>query len=155
MAKKDSTIRRRDLGNRLQCLREQAKKKLEDVAAYMDCSAAKISRIERGLVGATASDVRDMLEYYGVPRAERDKYVALTRQPPLPGWWSLYSDLVERSEWFRQYGPLEDQASAIKVFEVALIPGLLQTEEYMRALFAVGRNAAAPRADTDRACSFA
>lgn len=139
MAKQDSNIRRRYLGDELQCLRERAKKKLEDVANYMNCSAAKISRIEGGHVGATASDVRDMLEYYGVPRVEREKYVALTRRPPLPGWWRLYSDLVEQGEWFREYGPLEDQASTLSVFETTLVPGLLQTEGYVRALLSAGR----------------
>jgi transcriptional regulator with XRE-family HTH domain len=139
VAKQDSNIRRRYLGNELQCLRERAKKKLEDVANYMNCSAAKISRIEGGHVGATASDVRDMLEYYGVPRVEREKYVALTRRPPLPGWWRLYSDLVEQGEWFREYGPLEDQASTLSVFETTLVPGLLQTEGYVRALLSAGR----------------
>jgi transcriptional regulator with XRE-family HTH domain len=151
--KQDSNIRRRYLGNELQRLREQAKKKLEDVADYMGCSAAKISRIEGGHVGATASDVRDMLEYYGVPRVEREKYVALTRRPPLPGWWRLYSDLVDQDEWFREYGPLEDQASTLSVFENTLIPGLLQTEDYARALFRVGRSAAS-QSNIDRGVQF-
>lgn len=79
MARQDSNIRRRYLGNELQRLREQAKKKLEDVADYMNCSAAKISRIEGGHVGATASDVRDMLEYYGVPRALDFRTFGLSR----------------------------------------------------------------------------
>lgn len=153
MARQDSNIRRRYLGSELQRLREQAKKKLEDVADYMNCSAAKISRIEGGHVGATASDVRDMLEYYGVPRAEREKYVALTRRPPLPGWWHLYSDLVDQDEWFREYGPLEDQASTLSVFENTLIPGLLQTGDYTRALFGVGRSAAS-QSNIDRGVQF-
>jgi transcriptional regulator with XRE-family HTH domain len=67
VAQQDSTFRRRRLGSELQRLREQTKKKLEDVAGYMGCSPAKISRIERGLVGATVSDVRDMLEYTASP----------------------------------------------------------------------------------------
>ncbi|MGH3938690.1 MAG: helix-turn-helix domain-containing protein [Pseudonocardiaceae bacterium] len=152
--KQDSSIRRRYLGDELRRLREQAKKKLEDIATYMGCSPAKISRIEKGHVAASASDVRDMLEYYGVPRTERDRYVALARQPPLPGWWCLYGDLVEKDEWFREYGPLEDQASTLKSFETMLIPGLLQTEAYVRALFAVGPNLAAPQAVLDRGVQF-
>jgi len=151
--KKDSTLRRRYLGNELQRLREQAKKKLDDVADYMNCSPAKISRIEGGHVGATASDVRDMLEYYGVPRAEREKYVALTRRPPLPGWWRLYSDLIEKDEWFREYGPLEDRASTLRVFENTLIPGLLQTADYARALLSA-RRPTTSQTDIDRHVQF-
>lgn len=66
-------------------------------------------------------------------------YVALARQPPLPGWWRLYSDLVAQGEWFREYGPLEDQASTLSVFENTLIPGLLQTEDYARVLLSARR----------------
>jgi Domain of unknown function (DUF5753) len=71
----------------------------------------------------------------------------------LPGWWSLYSDLIEQGEWFREYGPLEDQAATFKIFEATLIPGLLQTEGYAHALLTASRPKAS-QAEIDRRVQF-
>lgn len=135
MTSKNPPIRRRRLGNELRRLREEKHKKLEEVAEYLGCSVSTVSRIENGQIRASVSDVRDLLEHYGVPKADREGYIANAKQARQPGWWRLYDDVIATTEGFRDYVELEDQSSSLRVFENALVPGLLQTEAYARAVF--------------------
>src|SRR6266536_3651656 len=64
-------MRRRHLGSRLREVREEAQKSLEEVAQYLECSVAKVSRIETGRVGVRVPDVRSMLDLYKVPDTVR------------------------------------------------------------------------------------
>ncbi len=125
-------VRRRRLAAELRRLRATAAKTVEDVAEYLECSTAKVRRIEAGQVGTRVQDVRDLLDCYGVTGPERDKLVELSRQARARGWWHNYADLV--SEEFVTYLGLEDEASTIATYETYFIPGLLQTEQYARAV---------------------
>ena len=73
--------------------------------------------------------------------------LALVRAANAPGWWSQYSDLLP--PWFQNYLGLEEAATLIRTYEVQFVPGLLQTEAYMRALIRTGRAADRPE-DIDR-----
>ncbi|HEX5496689.1 MAG TPA: helix-turn-helix transcriptional regulator, partial [Mycobacteriales bacterium] len=73
-------FRRRQVGTRLRGLRESAGKSLDDVASYLDCSAAKVSRIETGRLLARIPDVRHMLDLYGITGTPRDDLLDLVRQ---------------------------------------------------------------------------
>jgi transcriptional regulator with XRE-family HTH domain len=132
-------VRRRRLAAELRRLRAAAGKTLDEVAEHLECSAAKISRIETGQVGVRVQDVRDMLDCYRITGAERDALLALVRQSRVKGWWYSYADLI--SEEFQTYIGLEDEAVTIQAYETHLIPGLLQTERYARALIALQRDA--------------
>jgi transcriptional regulator with XRE-family HTH domain len=130
------TVRRRRLAAELRTLREAARFTCEDVAEHLECSASKISRVETGRVSVSPRDVRDMLELYGVDAQRRDSLVQLARESRQKGWWHAYSDTVQSS--FATYVGLEDAAAEIRAYEVNLIPGLLQTEDYARAVISAG-----------------
>ena len=141
------TVRRRRLALELRRLREAAKLTCEDVAERMECSASKISRVETGRVSVSPRDVRDILEIYGVPADQRDILVQLARESRQKGWWHAYGDSVQPH--FATYLGMESAASEIRIYEVNLIPGLLQTEEYARAVITAGM-VNSPRADIER-----
>jgi transcriptional regulator with XRE-family HTH domain len=145
------TVRRRRLALELRRLREAAKLTCEDVAERLECSASKISRIETGRVSVSPRDVRDMLQIYGVPEDQRDSLVQLARESRQKGWWHAYGDSV--LPHFGTYLGLESAASEIRIYEVNLIPGLLQTEEYARAVISAGM-VDKPRADIERSVAL-
>jgi hypothetical protein len=77
-----------------------------------------------------------MLGLYGVSGDQRDILVQLARESRQKGWWHAYSDAIEPG--FASYIGLENAASEIRIYEVALIPGLLQTEDYARTVLTAG-----------------
>ena len=130
------TVRRRRLALELRRLREAARLTCEEVADHLECSASKISRVETGRVSVSPRDVRDMLELYGVPADQRESLVQLARDSRQKGWWHAYSDTMQPQ--MATYIGLESAASEIRIYEVSLIPGLLQTEDYARAVIRAG-----------------
>jgi transcriptional regulator with XRE-family HTH domain len=130
------TVRRRRLALELRRLREAARLTCEEVAEHLECSASKISRVETGRVSVSPRDVRDMLELYNVPAQQRDSLVQLARDSRQKGWWHAYSDTIHPQ--FATYVGLESAASEIRVYEVNLMPGLLQTEDYARTIIKAG-----------------
>jgi len=130
------TVRRRRLALELRRLREAARLTCEEVAEHLECSASKISRVETARVSVSPRDVRDMLELYGVPAQQRDSLVQLARDSRQKGWWHAYSDTIQPQ--FATYVGLESAASEIRVYEVNLIPGLLQTADYARTIIKAG-----------------
>src|SRR6266704_2693014 len=130
------TVRRRRLALELRRLREAARLTCEEVAEHLECSASKISRVETGRVSVSPRDVRDMLELYGVPAQQRDSLVQLARDSRQKGWWHAFSDTIQPQ--FVTYVGLESAASEIRIYEVSLIPELLQTEDYARTIIKAG-----------------
>jgi transcriptional regulator with XRE-family HTH domain len=141
------TVRRRRLAAELRSLREAARLTCEDVAEHMECSASKISRVETGRVSVSPRDVRDMLSLYGVDAQQRDSLVQLARESRQKGWWHAYSDTIQPR--FATYVGLEDAAAEIRTYEVNLIPGLLQTEDYARTVINAG-NLTGTQEDVER-----
>lgn len=125
-------VRGRRLAAALRELRVAAGKTIEDVAVQLECSAAKVSRIENGHVGVRIQDAREMLEFYRVAEAEREALLELVRQARGRGWWYPYADVMP--EGFVRFVGLEDEATAIWVLDAAGVPGLLQTERYAKEL---------------------
>jgi transcriptional regulator with XRE-family HTH domain len=145
------TVRRRRLALELRRLREAAKLTCEEVADHLECSASKISRVETGRVSVSPRDVRDMLQLYGVPAAQRESLVQLARDSRQKGWWHAYSDTMQPQ--MATYIGLESAASEIRIYEVSLIPGLLQTEDYARAVIRAGM-VNSPAEDIERRVSL-
>jgi len=88
-----------------------------------------------------------MLELYNVEPEQRESLVQLARESRQKGWWHAYSDSIEPR--FANYVGLEDAAAEIRTYEVNLIPGLLQTEDYARVVISAG-NLTAPHSEVDR-----
>ena len=126
------TVRRKRLTVELRRLREQAGLTCEDVGQRLECSGTRISRMETGRIGARPGDVRELLEIYGVTGAEADSLVQLARDARRKGWWHAYGRVLP--PWFEAYVGLESDAAALHDFQPSVVPGLLQTEDYARAV---------------------
>ena len=136
------TVRRRELGALLRKLRTEKGLTVEQAADRLMVSPSKLSRIETGHGVATLRDVRDLCDLYEVADgAERDRMVQLAREGRQPGWWQSY----ELSQ-FADYVGLEADAVSIKDYQSILIPGLLQTPDYSRAVNGV----VIPKPDPER-----
>jgi hypothetical protein len=127
------TVRRMLVGAHLRRLRAEAGLSREQAGAAIRASEWKIHRLENGQVGFKERDVVDLLGRYGVsdPR-EVAAFLVLAREANAPGWWHHFGDLLP--PWFRAYVDLESAASLIRAYEGQFVPGLLQTEGYVRAV---------------------
>ena len=128
------TLRRRQLGMELRRLRDQAGVTIDLVAERLECSASKISRIETGQTGVTPRDVRDMLQVYEVDPGLAEALLEIAREARQKGWWQLYGDVLTSA-----YVGLEAAADEIRAYEALVVPGLLQTGEYARAMIRAAR----------------
>jgi transcriptional regulator with XRE-family HTH domain len=127
------TVRRILLGSRLRRLRERNGVSREVAGYHIRGSESKISRLELGRVGFKKRDVEDLLTLYGVvDDAEREQVLALVREANQQGWWQPYAGILP--SWFPPYIDLEESASLIRTYEFQVVPGLLQTEDYARAV---------------------
>jgi transcriptional regulator with XRE-family HTH domain len=131
------TVQRLVLGGHLRRLREEAGMTTERAALSIRGSHSKISRMEHGRVGFKERDIADLLTLYGVdPGDEREALLMLAREANAPGWWQAYADILPH--WVEAYFGLEAAASFIREYELQFIPGLLQIEEYARAVIRLG-----------------
>jgi transcriptional regulator with XRE-family HTH domain len=121
-------MRRRRLAAELHRLRAASHLTLEDVADHLECSPAKISRIENGQVAVRIQDARELLELYAVGEEQQASLLEMVRQARGKGWWSEYGDLLTESR--QTLLSLEDEASSILVFETNFVTDLLQTRRY-------------------------
>lgn len=124
------------LGRRLQELREAAGVKREEAAQVLRVAPATVRRMEMAEVALKVPYVQVLLTTYGVPEEETAAFVALTEEANQPGWWQRFHDVLP--EWFSLYVSLEGAAGLIRSYEPHFVPGLLQTEEYARAVMEAG-----------------
>ena len=131
------TVQRLVLGGHLRRLREEAGMTTERAALSIRGSHSKISRMEHGRVGFKERDIADLLTLYGVgPGDEREALLNLAREANTPGWWQAYADILPH--WVEPYFGLEAAAAVIREYEPQFVPGLLQTEDYARAVIQLG-----------------
>jgi transcriptional regulator with XRE-family HTH domain len=127
-------VQRARLTAELQRIRRDAGKTQEEVARALDWSPSKLIRIEGGNVGISTTDLQALLRYCDVTDETRTKELsALARGARARGWWDPYKDDLNDSAYSTFIG-YEAGASVMRAFSPLLIPGLLQTEEYARAL---------------------
>ncbi|EGX56533.1 DNA-binding protein SC5C722c [Streptomyces zinciresistens K42] len=124
------------LGRRLQELREEAGLGRDEAARALRVAAATIRRMETAEVALKIPYVQVLLEAYGVPQAEADAFVSLAEEANRPGWWQRFHDVLP--EWFSLYVSLEGAARIVRSYEPHFVPGLLQTEDYARAVLRAG-----------------
>jgi transcriptional regulator with XRE-family HTH domain len=127
------TVRRRRLGTELRRLRDSNGYKLEEVAAQLGVAPSTLSRIETGKAPTKSAYLNQMLEMYGVlDPVQRQVLVDMAREGHRKGWWSAYDDVLPSG--FDIYVGLEAEAAAIRVYEISVVHGLLQTPDYARAV---------------------
>ncbi len=133
-ARTNPTVKRRRLAAELRRYREKAGLTIEEVADRLEWSTAKISRIENVRVGVLPRDVKFLLRVYGLTDRDPtwDVLLTLARESRQKGWWHQYGEAVP--DWFEVYVGLEADAATMSAYHVEFVPGLLQTEDYARAV---------------------
>jgi DNA-binding XRE family transcriptional regulator len=127
------TVQRMLVGAKLRRLRTDLGLSREEAAETIRASAWKIHRLENGQVRFKERDIADLLRRYEVTDpAEVVEFVTMAREANSPGWWQSYGDVLP--QWFRAYMDLESAAILIRTYEGQFVPGLLQTDDYMRAV---------------------
>jgi len=133
---KPSTVLGRQLGDELKKFREAAGVSMAEAAEILDCTKGKISRMENGHVPVRAPDLDALMRAYKVDDQEtRNRLSALARKANRrrrDGWWHQYSSVLGDS--YRDQIELEAICDRVRTYEVQLVPGLLQTAEYGRAV---------------------
>jgi transcriptional regulator with XRE-family HTH domain len=129
------TIRRKRLSNSLRELRREAGLTAEQVATQLGWDPSKISRIESNEWKLPkVKDVEALLDVYGVTDpAQKEALATLARQARERGWWERYKDVLGSA-----LPGLETEATQIRTYQPILIPGLLQTPDYIRAICRAG-----------------
>lgn len=126
------TVSRRRLGSELRRLREMRGMTTPQVAASLLISQPKLSLMENGRRLIKPRDVRDLCGLYGVQDQRLvDQLMQLAGESGRQGWWNAYGDIP-----YGAYIGLEAEAAAIRCYEPLVIPGLLQTPAYARAVIA-------------------
>lgn len=138
MPRSTPTLRRRRLSAELRRLREQAGISAQEAADALGCSTDRIHWIERaGWNKPRWRDVRDLLDAYGVTeQVVRDQLITLAREGGQKDWWAPYSRML--SKRYTAYIGLEAEAAEVLTFEPLVVPGLLQVDDYARALIKAG-----------------
>jgi transcriptional regulator with XRE-family HTH domain len=127
-----STVPRRQLGRYLRDLRNGQRLTVRAAAERLEWSEAKIWRIETGQVGLRSLDVEAMCRIYGATPDLTEALMGLAKETKAKGWWHSYGDVIP--EWLDVYIGLEEAAASISWYESELVPGLLQTDGYARAV---------------------
>lgn len=145
------TMRRRRLARTLRQYRAAVGMSGEDAAKVLLCGSGTVSRMENG-ESADPLRVRDALQLYGAPQAVVDEMVEIaleTRKRAKPGAVRRpYQDVVPKR--LAEYYELEDEAKTASKLEGEFVPGLIQTEDYARALIGAGE----PDEEVDRLVSI-
>jgi hypothetical protein len=141
------TALRIQLGAHLRRLRKSRNVTREAAGWEIRASESKISRMELGRVPFKERDVADLLTLYGVDDDEQAALLSLARRAKTTPWWQRFSDVLP--PWLPSYLGLEEAASLIRAYEGHIVPGLLQTTDYARAVIR-REHSHAPAAEIDR-----
>jgi hypothetical protein len=125
---------RRELGNELRRLRGE--RRGAAVVELLGWSESKLSRIETARTGISESDLERLLRLYACTHSERSRLRELARRGRARVWWAPYRSSV--AEPYDEYVAFEAEAVAMCEWEAQVVPGLLQTDEYARAVIATG-----------------
>ncbi len=127
-ATESPTVRRRELGALLKALRSARGLTAEQVADRLLISTSKVSRLETGQRGANARDVNDLCNLYEVDDEQRQHLLELASEGKQRAWWRPLALP------YSTYVGLEAAAKSIRDYGLGIMPGLLQTSDYARAI---------------------
>ncbi|RDG38427.1 helix-turn-helix domain-containing protein [Streptomyces corynorhini] len=127
-------VRRRRLGEELKRLRRKAGLTSGQTARLLGWHQSKVSRIETGVSGVKGEDLAVLLDALGLtdPQARSLLSALAGRGADGRGWWEAYGGAIPPR--YRDFISLESQASTARTLETSVVPGLLQTREYARAV---------------------
>lgn len=131
------SVRRRQLGAMLRQLREESGKTVKDAASWLGMTESNVSKIELAKQTIKQPTIRALCQLYDVDASKVEYLLKLTKEASQRGWWSAYRDTVP--DWFRQFVSLEADALDLWTYQNECVPGLLQTEGYVHALFQTTR----------------
>ncbi|MFD4475891.1 helix-turn-helix domain-containing protein [Streptomyces sp. NPDC058471] len=137
------------LATRLKTLREAAGMTRGDAAEALGAHAATIRRIELAETSLDEGQVHTLLKAYGAGLAEIDKVLGQLARANLPGWWHPWRSVMD--PWQLDLMSVESATSIIRAWEPALVPALLRTQAYARAVDDVRRPDLPPEAREQRA----
>ena len=127
-----STVPRRQLGRHLRELRNRARLTVRAASTALEWSDQKIWRIETGQTSMRSLDVEAMCRVYGADAELAKALMGLAKETKGRGWWHAYGDVIP--EGFDLFIGLEGAAASLFQYIKDLVPGLVQTEDYARAL---------------------
>ncbi|KJS56611.1 helix-turn-helix transcriptional regulator [Streptomyces rubellomurinus] len=128
-------MNRTQLGAALRELRQASGKEAKAVARGAVMSPSKLSKIETGKVSPTVVDVERILTAIGVSDEVKAEYMAAARAEATETTaWRLIRRLGYHRKQ-QQIKALDDATNVVRVFQPSLVPGMLQTPEYIRAVF--------------------
>ncbi len=130
------TVRLRRLAAELRTLRASAGLTRDEVVERTGINVATLYRIEHARVRPQTRTLRTLLDLYGAEREHQDELVALLRDARQRGWLHAYQS--ELPEQYTTYIGFEGEARSVWNYESLYIPGLLQTEDYARAVIGAG-----------------
>jgi transcriptional regulator with XRE-family HTH domain len=134
VARTSPTVRRRRLGQELRVLRDAKGLTVEQVAKELDWSPSKVSRIETTSIKVGTVDLRALLDVYEVVEKDRrEGMLELGRESRETAWWMKANEST-RIRGIRDLIGFEVEARRIGTYEPSIIPGLLQTQDYARAM---------------------
>lgn len=128
------TFRRIKLGRLLSDARRAAGLTTEAVAEALMTNLRNVQRWEKGETVARPSDLNAMCNLYEVSTELRAEIMELAKEGRQRGWWVEHGKAIRRT--FTTFLGLEAEATSYMQYAATVIPGLLQTEDYMRAIFA-------------------
>ncbi|WP_116044144.1 helix-turn-helix domain-containing protein [Amycolatopsis palatopharyngis] len=132
MEDRETTVRSRELGEGLRAAMRGAGLSGTDVARKLGWSQGRVSRLLSGKRGGTEIEVVSFLTICEVRGAERERLLQLSHEQSRPGWLQQHGDRLPKQ--LRTLIDHEDKAVSIDHFEPVMVPGLLQTGDYARAL---------------------
>ncbi len=130
--RRSPTARHRRLVAELRGLREASAKSRQEVAELVGTTDITLWRYETGLTRPAPADVAALLEVYGVAGEARGELLEMARQARKRGWWHRHRQTLKPG--FDSYIGLEAEASVLRTYQSQVVPGLLQTEAYARAV---------------------
>ncbi len=132
-----STLPRRQLGRHLRDYRTQSGQTIAQAARLMEWGASTLQRLEKGQADRIRTlDIQELCRIYGIPDDIAEGLKGLAQQAAVKSWWHAYGDLIPEN--FDIYVGLEASARLLLSYQSELVPGLLQTADYARALNRLG-----------------
>jgi transcriptional regulator with XRE-family HTH domain len=131
------TILRWQLGKELQELRQAAGISPQEAAAELEIGPPTLSKIEGGRQAIKGTYIKVLAPLYGIDTERKNHLLALAAEANQPEWYASWTKWIP--EWFKQYLGYEASASAIRTYESELVPGVLQTPDYVRAIALANR----------------